>query len=57
MYLMAIRRDSILDILFPAGFIMGSLDLSWAKDLLESFILALSLSQAAFLYCSLFSAS
>ena len=54
---MAIRRDSILDILFPAGFIMGSLDLSWAKDLLESFILALSLSQAAFLYCSLFSAS
>ena len=57
MYLMAIRRDSILDILFPAGFIMGSLALSWAKDLLESLILALSLSQAAFLYCSLFSAS
>ena len=57
MYLMAILSDSILDILLPAGFMRGSLERSCAKDLLASFILALSLSQAALLYCSLFSTS
>ena len=54
---MAILSDSILDILLPAGFMRGSLERSCAKDLLASFILALSLSQAALLYCSLFSTS
>ena len=56
MYFIAIRSVSILESLFPEALVSGSPSLSWAKILLQSFILARSRSQAALLYSSLFTA-
>ena len=53
MYLIAILSVSILDSLLPLVLVLGRPALNWAKILLQSFILALSLSHAALLYCSL----